>query len=347
MKKIWKYLCFGICLGLLAACTPNYPELSEKGLPQASELNVVIDVDQATNYVTFSVTNPGVVPVWIFGSEQLIDGKQNKNYAYTGNGVKLRIREEGEHSVEVKAYNANGISVGSLLKTFTLNETYRDPFNPSPYIRALSGGSRQNWVWNSTENNHFGCGPVGDPLGWWQCPAGGKEGFLYDDVMTFDNEGNYTYNPGDSQAYAKGDAEYPAGHAIESDDYLFPADEKTTHYTFENEWNEAGIEEVYLVLDPGSILSYVAHKSIVDNPRYYVMESSTASMKNKLQLMSTVYTPNNSEGISYYYEFVPEGSGDDQPEDDTIYDVDGPGNLWKAAYRHSESTRTLKINKKI
>ena len=306
MKNIWKYI--SVILAVAAvACTPEYPELSQDQLPQASDFNVVISVDQNTNFATFNLENTGMVPVWIFGSE-LIDGKESKKYAYTGNNISLRFREPGEHSVEVKAYNANGLSVGSVVKKFSMDNLYRDPFDSKPYIRAISGGSSQTWVWNSTEDNHFGCGPVGDPLAWWQCPAGGKEGFLYDDTMTFDSEGNYTFDPGDGQAYAKHDAEYPAGHASETDDYLFPAEPKTTKYGFENNWNDAGIEEIWLVLDPGSILSYVAHKGIVDNPRYLVMESAAASMKKKLQLMSTVYTPDNGDGISFYYEFVPQGS---------------------------------------
>ena len=64
------------------------------------------------------------------------------------NGISLRFRDEGEYAVEVKAYNANGISQGSLVKTFTLNNTYRDPFDPSPYIKAVSGGTSQTWEWN-------------------------------------------------------------------------------------------------------------------------------------------------------------------------------------------------------
>ena len=313
MKTFWKYIAVAAILGA-AACSPKYPEPTAAGLPQASALDVTITVDQETNYVTFVMNNKGVVPVWIFG-DQLIDGKASKSYSYTMNNISLRFRDAGEYTVEVKAYNSNGLSQGSLVKTFTLENTYRDPFDPAPYIKAISNGDSQNWVWNSTVDGHFGCGPVGDPLGWWQCGAAGKEGFLYDDVMTFTADGKYTYHPGDGQAYAKGDAEYPAGHAIESDDYLFPAEEKTTTYTFENNWNEAGIEEIYLVLEPGSILSYVAHKSIVDNPRYYVMETSTSAMKKKLQLMSTVYTPNNADGISYYYEFVPQG----KPKADPLY----------------------------
>ena len=306
MKNIWKYLTVILALAA-AACTPEYPEVSQDRLPQASAFDVQISVDQTTNMATFQLNNTGMVPVWIFGSEK-IDGKENKKYAYTGNNVTLRFREPGEHSVEVKAYNANGLSVGSVVKTFSMDNLYRDPFDPTPYIRAISGGSSQTWVWNSTENGHFGCGPAGDPLGWWTCEANGKADFLYDDLMTFDNEGHYTFDPVDGQAYAKHDAEYPAGHAPETDDYLFPAEKATSGYSFENEWNDAGIEEIYLVMDPGSLLSYVAHKSIVDNPRYLVMESKPADMKKKLQLMSTVKTPDNADGISYYYEFVPEGS---------------------------------------
>ena len=307
MKKIWNNIAILAAVALAAACTPEYMEVSQSALPQASDFDVTVSVDQQTNMATFDMKNKEMVPVWIFGSE-LIDGKAGKKYAYTGNGVTLRFREAGIHSVEVKAYNANGLSVGSQVVDFSMDNTYRDPFDPTPYIRAISGGSSQDWVWNSTENSHFGCGPVGDPLAWWQCPANGKSGFLYDDILTFTSDGKYIFDPVDGQAYAKHDAEYPSGHASESDDYLFPAEKNETTYTFENNWNDAGIEEIFLTLGSGALLSYVAHKSIVDEPRYQVLETKTADMKKKLQLMSTVYTPDNADGISYYYEFVPKGS---------------------------------------
>ena len=306
MKHIWNKIAILSTILMAAACEPTYPELNEAALPQASDFDVVITVDQETNMATFEMKNTGVVPVWIFGSE-LIDGKANKKYAYTGNNVTLRFREEGMHSVEVKAYNTNGISVGSMMKNFSMTNTYRDPFDPTPYIRNISGGSSQDWVWNSTEDNHFGCGPVGDPLGWWQCGANGKKGFLYDDVMTFDSDGNYTLDPGDGMAYANTGSEYMSDNNT-GEDYLFPVEKSTKKYTFENNWNEAGIEEIFLVLESGSVMSYVPHKSAVQEPRFQVLETKTAEMKKKLKLMSTVYTPNNKDGISWYYEFVPKGS---------------------------------------
>ena len=314
MKTIWQYIAIAALAVSAAACTPEYPVPNQAGLPQASDLDVTITVDQTTNYVTFLMNNKGVVPVWIFG-DQKIDGKAGKKYSYTDNNVSLRFRDAGEYTVEVKAYNANGISQGSLVKTFTLDNTYRDPFDPAPYVKAISNGASQTWIWNSAEAGHISCGPVGDPKGWWQVEPNGKKDFLYDDLMTFDSEGNYTYNPVDGQAYAKKDAEYPAGHAILDDDYLFPAEKKTSKFTFENNWNDAGIEEIFLVLEPGSILSYVVHKSLVDEPRYQILETKTSAMKKKLQFMATASTPTNKDGISFYYEFVPEGSiaGADDP----------------------------------
>lgn len=325
MKDITRYILITSLAAAAAACSPDYPELNENVLPQASELDVTIHVDQATNYATFSIANKEMVPVWIFGSE-LIDGKASKFYAYTGNGLRLRFREAGTHSVEVKAYNMHGLSVGSKTITFEMDETYFDPFDEKPYIDAVSGGSSLDWVWDSTQNSHFGCGPVGDPLGWWQCPAGGKEGFLYDDVMTFSSDGKYTFTPGDGNAYANTGSEYMPDYNT-GEDYLFPAETKTTAYHFENNWNDAGIEEIFLCFEPGTIVSYVPHKSAVEEPRFQIMETKTSTMKKKLCFMSTVFTPSNPDGISWYYQFVPEGTGGQEEEDDADFD----DALWQGA----------------
>ena len=333
MKKYWNKIALAAAAAIMAACAPTYTEPTASGLPQASSLDVTISVNQETNYVTFKMNNSGVVPVWIFG-DQKIDGKASKKYSYTTNDFSLRFREAGEYTVEVKAYNANGLSTGSLVKTFTLENTYRDPFDPTPYIKAVTG----DWVWNSTENGHFGCGDsVENPKGWWSCEAGGKEGFLYDDVMSFGADGSYTYDPGDGYGYANKGSEYKAQYKTADEDYLFGTELKTTKFTFENNWNDAGIEEIYLVLESGSEMSYVPHKSIIEDPRYLVVDSKTSNMKKKLQMVAFVKTNDNPDGIAWYYEFVPEGSGGEDPEpaveplDPTFYDLDGETNLWKTA----------------
>ena len=74
MKTIWQYIAIAALAVSAAACTPEYPLPSQAGLPQASDLDVTITVDQETNYVTFVMNNKGVVPVWIFG-DQKIDGR--------------------------------------------------------------------------------------------------------------------------------------------------------------------------------------------------------------------------------------------------------------------------------
>ena len=156
MKRFFKYsiLCAVAALSL-SACTKNIITPDQSMLPQASELDVDISVDQETNYVTFTLNNTGMVPLWIFGSEK-IDGQENKRFAYTTNGISLRFREAGEHSVEVKAYNAHGISQGSVVLTFTLDKSYVDPFDPAPYMQKLAG----TWEWN---RNVDGQAPTGGP----------------------------------------------------------------------------------------------------------------------------------------------------------------------------------------
>jgi len=129
MKNIWKYIAVAAVAAFGVACAPQYPEVVPSAVPQASQLDVTIDVDQETNYATFTMNTPGVVPVWMFG-DQLIDGKVSKKQAYTTNGLRLRFRAAGDYTVEVKAYNANGLSQGSIVKTFTMENTYQSPDAP-------------------------------------------------------------------------------------------------------------------------------------------------------------------------------------------------------------------------
>ena len=159
-------------MSLLAlGCYPEFIAPDQSKLPEASALDVVIDVDQATNYVTFTVKNEGVVPMWIFGEDKVADGKVSKKYAYTANGLKLRVRDAGTHYVEVKAYNAHGISIGSKILEYSLENTYRDPFDPAPYMKAVTG----QWQWNQGVQGHFGCGSINAETGfattdgtdWW------------------------------------------------------------------------------------------------------------------------------------------------------------------------------------
>ena len=273
-----------------------------------------VEVNQETNYVTFNMNNNGIVPVWIASATDPIDNANGskvtgKNYAYTGNGLLLRFRDEGKHTVEVKAYNAHGISVGSQMVEFTLNNTYRDPFDPAPYIKALSDGSTKTWEWNHTVAGHFGCGPFGGTgTEWWSAGAEDKKDWsLYDDKITFGADGSYIYDPGDGQLYVNANSGIKSEYAT-GEDYLVPWEKTTATYSVESNWNDAGVEEIYITLPKGTPMSYVADQTELDDPRYLVLESKPADMKKCLKLVANLKTSGNPDGIAWHYEFVKEGS---------------------------------------
>lgn len=314
MKTTLKYIALSMSAALMAACSPDYITPDQAKLPQAADFDVQVEVNQETNYVTFNMNNNGIVPVWIVGATYPIDNANGskvtgKNYAYTGNGLLLRFRDEGKHTVEVKAYNAHGISVGSQMVEFTLNNTYRDPFDPAPYIKALSDGSTKTWEWNHTVAGHFGCGPFGGTgTEWWSAGAEEKKDWsLYDDKITFGADGSYIYDPGDGQLYVNANSGIKSEYAT-GEDYLVPWEKTTATYSVESNWNDAGVEEIYITLPKGTPMSYVADQTELDDPRYLVLESKPADMKKCLKLVANLKTSGNPDGIAWHYEFVKEGS---------------------------------------
>lgn len=314
MKTTLKYIALSMSAALMAACSPDYITPDQAKLPQAADFDVQVEVNQETNYVTFNMNNNGIVPVWIVGATDPIDNANGskvtgKNYAYTGNGLLLRFRDDGKHTVEVKAYNAHGISVGSQMVEFTLNNTYRDPFDPAPYIKALSDGSTKTWEWNHTVAGHFGCGPFGGTgTEWWSAGAEEKKDWsLYDDKITFGADGSYVYDPGDGQLYVNANSGVKSEYAT-GEDYLVPWEKTTATYSVESSWNDAGVEEIYITLPKGTPMSYVADQTELDDPRYLVLESKPADMKKCLKLVANLKTSGNPDGIAWHYEFVKEGS---------------------------------------
>lgn len=314
MKTTLKYIALSMSVALMAACSPDYITPDQAKLPQAADFDVQVEVNQETNYVTFNMNNNGIVPVWIVSATDPIDNANGskvtgKNYAYTGNGLLLRFRDEGKHTVEVKAYNAHGISVGSQMVEFTLNNTYRDPFDPAPYIKALSDGSTKTWEWNHTVAGHFGCGPFGGTgTEWWSAGAEDKKDWsLYDDKITFGADGSYIYDPGDGQLYVNANSGIKSEYAT-GEDYLVPWEKTTATYSVESNWNDAGVEEIYITLPKGTPMSYVADQTELDDPRYLVLESKPADMKKCLKLVANLKTSGNPDGIAWHYEFVKEGS---------------------------------------
>lgn len=302
MKRFFKYIAVALAMSLLAiGCTPEIIAPDQDKLPSTDDFDVTISVDQATNYVTFTMNNTGMVPMWIFGDVK-IDKDVNKKYAYTTNGISLRFRDAGEHFVEVKAYNANGISMGSKIYSFSIENTYRDPFDPSPYVKAITG----EWMWNNEVAGHFGCGPdLAGPAGWWAAGPNEKADWsLYNDRMTFTADGKYQFNPGDDGKVYVNAGFSALGASPDGADFLVDIPAYETTYSFENNWNEAGIEEIWLVLPSQKNLSYIPNQTIYDDPRFLVMDSKPSSMRKELKLAAAL-APNGDGTISWYYNFIP------------------------------------------
>ena len=318
MKNITKIFAALAASVFAFSCTPEYTTPDKNQIPEAGKLTPVITVDQATNYVTFSIKETGVVPMWIFGEDK-VDGKANKKYSYTGNGISLRIREAGVHTVELKAFNKYGVSLGSQAVEYTLENTYRDPFDPTPHMKKLAG----EWMWNSSIDGHFGCGPdLNDPKGWWAAGANEKADWsLYNDTMTFTEDGKYSFNPGeDGKVYVN--AGFTQMGGPQSADFLVDIPAYETTYTIENNWNDAGVEEIWLVLPEQKNLSYIPNDFIYNDPRFLVLESKA---KKSLKLAAN-NAPNGDGTISWLYDFVPAVKV--ATPEELLAGTDGKGKAW-------------------
>lgn len=135
MKLYIKALAAAMLLGaapaILTSCTEDSVyDVDINAVPEAADYadNIKVTVDQTTNTAYFEFDGKGVYPVWI------IDGK---SYS-TSFKASRYYRKAGEYTVEVKIGNGNGVSQGTVTKTFTVDKTimngfpgfvYDSPFN--------------------------------------------------------------------------------------------------------------------------------------------------------------------------------------------------------------------------
>ena len=121
MKNIFKYIAGVLVAGFaMTSCSPEDFTGANGNIPQASDYtdNFKVTVDQTTNYANFEFTSaPGVSPIWI------IDGAYQASY-----GFSKYYRKKGSYTVECKVKNANGISDGSITKTFEIEKTIMNGF---------------------------------------------------------------------------------------------------------------------------------------------------------------------------------------------------------------------------
>lgn len=125
MKRIINntYLTSLLLLLLAFSCADDeFNTPSEDDQPLAADIDAEISVDQETNEVTFTLNNKGCYPVWTFDGE---------DYS-TINGLTKVYTLAGTYSVEIKIGNSNGLSDGSITRTFEIENSLLDP-NPGGY----------------------------------------------------------------------------------------------------------------------------------------------------------------------------------------------------------------------
>lgn len=114
-----------IASGFASCSSEDFTSPNEAGIPLVTEYEsqIQIDVDQETNWVTFTFTGKGVMPVWI------IDGK-----TYSSSfSMRKYYRKAGDYSIDVKISNSNGTSDGAITKTFRINKTIMNGFGGFVY----------------------------------------------------------------------------------------------------------------------------------------------------------------------------------------------------------------------
>lgn len=311
MKNIFKYMAGMLIAGFaMTACSPEEFTGANGDIPIASSYESAIEilVDQETNQVTFNLNSKGCMPVWIF------DGK---NYS-TVNGMQKIYTLAGDYTVDIRIANANGLSDGVITKTFHLDNSIVDF---TRYITFLAGDESKEWWINKDQPGHLGCGePGSDGLGWWSAAANEKaDAGLYDDIVTFDKNKNYTYNPGEGgTVYVnKGVSYFSEFNPKDDNDFMAQVSEQKTTYDFTVEGTD-----LYVTFPSKTLFPYIATDQSYDNPRYKVLSMNTKTM----ELVS------DYGDIAWHYKLTCETKEpEEEPGDDVKWFEDAASNLWRQA----------------
>lgn len=305
MKRIYnRYLKSLLMLLLVFSCAEDINHPSESAMPLAADIDVEITVDQEINQVTFALKNQNSYPVWIFE-------EPSKKVYSTVNGLTKIYNKAGTYSVEVRMGNASGISDGAITKEFTINNSL---VNFDQYITLIAGTETKTWSIAKAEAGHLGCGPSGT-IGteWYSATPNEKDAEgLYDDVLTFDTDMNYKYDPG-----AGGTVYVNKGVTVFDDnpnndaDFMSEVDEQSTTFEFVGEGND-----VFLKFPAQTLFPYIANDDAYNNPKYKLVGITSTRMELVI----------DNGAIAWHYILT---AGDDSGPGG--YDPDNDCNMWKTA----------------
>ena len=314
MKKIFQYIGCALFAGLaLTACSPDsFDGADQTKIPTVAGQDFTLEVDQEVNQIRVSYPETaGTYPIWIFNGA---------TYS-TLNNAGWSNAERGTYTVEMKLGNRNGISQGTVKKTFTFNET---KVNYTSLLNRIAG---KEWRIDNAEPAHLACGPYGgDGTGWWNAAPDEKKDFgVYDDRISFTAEsnkgGSFTYNPGaDGLTYINiGCTKWDNGGATA--DFDMPNQVQTSSFEFKRgTWTDAEGQVVdvdYLVLASNTFFPYISADAQYENPRFRI-ETLTASK------MVLVYE-NEAGNISWRF-ILTSKEGEKKFEG---FDANSQYNMWK------------------
>lgn len=322
MKTTNKILGFASLAGVMlamGACStePNF-QPSMAGIPQASDYQIGITVDDLNN-VELNILDKngaiakGVYPVWYVNEST----RPSTTLTYRD-----LITIAGDYPVEMKVGNGNGVSEGSVTGTIHIDKTI---FDFTPYMNALTNGSAKEWTVDGTVAGNMGCGPdTNNPTGWWNGNPGDKEAEgVYANILTFGNTGAettgaYIYDPGTSGTfYVNKDVHSLPGYEVNNPDD--GADFRVNAHRVESTFTlSAEGAYLYLVLPADTPFPYIPSEAGFANPKYRIANFS----KNSITLVQDL------EGISWQYIIAPKAEADVTTSG---FKYDFEHNLWKSA----------------
>lgn len=165
---------------------------------------------------------------------------------------------------------------------------------PSEYAKGLVG----TWTWEASTDKHFGCGQTMDnATGWYAAAANEKaDKGLYDDLLTFGNDGSYTFDPGAGGTVLCNvglNEFFQTAKAGATEDFQAPFKVQKSTYILTQE-----SDGWYITFPAQTVVSYVPSDEFFKTPKVKIVKMT----ENVLEF-NTYNLKNGDTTISWHYRW--------------------------------------------